>query len=122
MSAAVGEDWLQNRRIVWLWPAASLAVLVGWLVVRGVPGELLAAGGFAVAGVLCVGNAVRCRRAHCVATGPLYLVAAGLFLARATGAAIPAGWIIGGVALGTVLACVPELLGTRYYGAARRAP
>src|SRR6185295_11380783 len=91
-TVSLGEDWLQNHRVVWLWPAASLAVLGGWLVVSGAPGDLLAADGLAVAGGLCIGNAIRCRRVHCVVTGPLYLVAAGLFLGRAGGAAMPAAW------------------------------
>jgi len=120
-TVSLGEDWLQNHRVVWLWPAASLAVLGGWLVVSGAPGDLLAADGLAVAGGLCIGNAIRCRRVHCVVTGPLYLVAAGLFLGRAGGAAMPAAWIVGGAALGTALAFVPELFGKRYFGTAPRA-
>ena len=114
-----GKDWLRNARVAWLWPAALLTVVVGWLVVSGPRGDLLGAAGFAVGGILCIGNALRCRRAHCTATGPLYLVAALLFLVRAGGSNIPAGCIVAGAAVGTALAFVPEVLGSRYLG---RAP
>src|SRR5439155_11405782 len=77
---ACGEDWLRDRSVAWLWPAAFLTVLVGWLLVGGAPGDVLGSAGFGVAGALCVGNAARCRRVHCRVTGPLYLVAALLFL------------------------------------------
>ncbi len=117
-----GEDWLSNRRVAWLWPAAFFTVLVGRLLVPGPPGDVLAAAGFAVAGGLCVGNASRCRRVHCAVTGPPYLVAALLFLGCARGAAIPAGWIVAGTVVGTALAFVPELLGKRYFDAAPQAP
>jgi hypothetical protein len=120
MPGPCGDDWLQNRRIAWLWPAAFLTVLVGGLVVSGSFGDLLTAAGFAVAGSLCIGNAVRCRRVHCAVTGPLYLVAAGLFLGRAGGVAMPAAAIGAGAIVGTALAFVPELLGKRYFGAVRR--
>ena len=115
---ASGADWLRNGRVAWLWPAAMLTVVVGWVMVPGIRGDILGAAGFAFAGLLCIGNAVRCRRAHCTATGPLYLVAAGLFLARAAGADIPAAWIVAGAAIGTALAFVPEALGWRYLGRA----
>src|SRR5262249_8470478 len=81
---------------------------------------VLAAGGFGVAGALCVGNAIHCRRVHCVVTGPLYLLAAALFGARSAGFAIPSGWIIVGAAIGTALAFVPEWLGRRYFASRPR--
>jgi len=109
---------LRNRRVAWLWPAALLVAMVGWLLVPGGPGDVLAAAGFAGAGGLCVGNAARCRRVHCAVTGPLYLVAAVLFLLRGGGAVVPGGWIVAGAAVGTVLAFVPEWLGKRYFTAA----
>ncbi len=107
-------DWTQDRRVSWLWPAAFALVGTGWLAVADPAGSLLAATGFAVAGALCVGNAVHCRRAHCVVTGPLYLVAAILFVARVAGAAVPGGLIVAGSIAGTIVAHVPEWLGTRY--------
>jgi hypothetical protein len=112
------KDWLRNHRVAWLWPAAFLAVLVGWLLVPGGPGDMLAAAGYAVAGGLCVGNTARCRRVHCAVTGPLYLVAALLFLGRAGGAATPAGWIVVATVVGTALAFMPEAFGKRYFESA----
>jgi hypothetical protein len=108
------NDFLRSRRTAWLWPAAFGTVAAGWLVLPPTAGALVAAGGFAVAGALCVANAVHCRRTHCVATGPIYLVAAVLFVTRAAGADMPAGWIVVGAALGTVLAYTPEWLGRPY--------
>ena len=109
-------DWARDRRVSWLWPAAFGVVGVGWLVVPDPWGALLAAGGFAAAGGLCVGNTLRCQRTHCAITGPLYLVAALLFLARAGGVSVPASLIVVVAAVGTVVAFVPEWLGTHYLG------
>ncbi|HWP64337.1 MAG TPA: mercuric transporter MerT family protein [Candidatus Limnocylindria bacterium] len=122
MSTTVGHasrddgcrDWVRDRRVSWVWPAAFVAVGVGWLLVPGTAGSLLAAGGFAVAGALCVGNALRCRRVHCVITGPLYLLAAALFLARGGGRDVPEGWVVAGAIVGTAAAFVPEWLGRGY--------
>ena len=111
------RDLLSTPRVAWLWPAAFLTSLAGCLLVPGLGGDLLAAAGFAVAGGLCVANAARCRRVHCTVTGPLYLVAALLFVARAGGTAIPSGWIVAGAAAGTALAFTPELLGKQYFEA-----
>jgi mercuric ion transport protein len=112
------SDWVRDRRVSWVWPAAFGAVTVGWLLIPGEAGSLLGAAGFAVAGTLCVGNAIHCRRLHCAVTGPLYLLAAALFGARAAGVAIPSGWIIGGTAVGFV----PEWLGRHYFELPRVAP
>src|SRR5713226_6596923 len=113
-TTATACDLLQDRRVSWLWPAAFIGVGTGWLVIPDPWGALLAAAGFALAGGLCVGNALRCRRMHCAITGPLYLVAALLFLARADGLHLPASLIVGGAVFGTVSAFVPEWRGTRY--------
>ena len=109
-------DWARDRRVSWLWPAAFGVVGAGWLVVPDPWGALLAGAGFAVAGALCVGNTLRCQRAHCGITGPLYLVAAILFLARAGGVSVPASVILVVAVVGTIIAFVPEWLGTRYLG------
>ena len=109
-------DWARDRRVSWLWPAAFGVVGAGWLVVPDPWGALLAGAGFAVAGALCVGNALRCQRAHCAITGPLYLVAALLFLTRAGGVSVPASLIVVVAVVGTIVAFVPEWLGTRYLG------
>ncbi len=113
----VSSDWLRHRRVSWLWPAAFALAGVGWLFVPRAAGALLAAAGFAVAGGLCVANAVHCRRMHCAVTGPLYLVAALLFVTRAAGSDIPGGWIVAGAGVGTTLAFIPEWFGTLYFDA-----
>jgi mercuric ion transport protein len=109
------SDWLRDRRLSWLWSAAFILVGAGWLAVPGVAGALISAAGFVLAGGLCVVNAVSCRRVHCAFTGPLYLVAAALFLARAAGWDAPAALIIAGAIAGTGFAFVPEWLGKRYF-------
>ncbi len=114
---AASSDWLRDRRVSWLWPAAVVLAGVGWLLVRGAAGTLLTAAGFAVAGGLCIANAIHCRRVHCALTGPLYLVAALLFVTKAGGWNIPGGWIVAGAGVGTALACVPEWLGKLYFPA-----
>ena len=114
---AASSDLLRDRRVSWLWPAAFVLAGVGWLLVPGAAGALLAAAGFAVAGSLCVANAVHCRRVHCAVTGPLYLVAALLFVAKAGGWNIPGGWIVAGAGMGTAVAFVPEWLGKLYLDA-----
>jgi mercuric ion transport protein len=112
----IRADWLGDRRVSWLWPAALAGTIAGWLVVPGAAGALLAAGSLAVAGALCVGNAIRCRRVHCAVTGPLYLLCALLFLAKAGGWEAGGGWIVAAAAAGTVIAYVPEWAGKRYVG------
>jgi mercuric ion transport protein len=109
-------DWARDRRVSWLWPAALGVVGAGWLVVPDPWGALLAAAGFALAGALCVANTLRCQRAHCAITGPLYLLAALLFLGRAGGVSVPASVIVAIAVVGTIIAFVPEWLGTRYLG------
>jgi hypothetical protein len=89
---------------------------VGWLAVPEPTGSLLAATGFGVAGGLCVGNAARCRRTHCIVTGPLYLLAVLVLLSRVVGAlVVPAGLIVATSIVGTILAYIPEWLGLRYF-------
>ncbi len=116
MTSVAACDWLQDRRVFWLWPAAFVVVSVGWLGVPDPAGALLAAAGFTLAGALCTGNALHCRRTHCAITGPLYLVAAGLFAGRAFGLGIPATLVVVGAVAGTVLAFVAEWRGSRYLG------
>src|SRR2546428_8943884 len=98
---AASSDWLRDRRVSWLWPSAFVLAGVGWLLVPGATGPVLAAAGFAIAGSLCVANALQCRRVHCAVTGPLYLVAALMFVAKAGGGSIPGGWIVAGGGGGT---------------------
>jgi len=118
MNSVAACDWLQDRRVFWLWPAAFVVVGVGWLGVPDPEGALLAAAGFILAGALCTGNALHCLRTHCAITGPLYLVAAGLFAGRAVGLGIPAALIVIGAVVGTILAFVAEWHGSRYLGSA----
>lgn len=108
-------DWAANRRLVWLWPAAFALALAGWLIVGGTSGDVLAVVGFAAAGLLCVGNAMHCRRVHCAFTGPLYLIAAALFVARLAGLGISPALIIALALAGSVAAFVPEWWGRRYF-------
>ncbi len=74
---------------------------------------------FAVMGIACVVNAVRCGRVHCYFTGPFLLLLATGSLLRGLGLVSlgPKGWQwLGLVALigSTVLLTVPERPGGRY--------
>jgi len=108
------NDLLRGWRTAWLWLVAFGTVAAGWLVLPPRAGALVAAGGFTVAGALCFANALHCHRTHCLITGPLYCLAALLFVARAVGAAVPGGMIIVASIVGTILAFVPEWFGMRY--------
>lgn len=111
-------DWAANRRFAWLWPAAFGVAVLGWLVVPGGTGDALAAAGLAVAGGLCVGNAMHCRRVHCAFTGPLYLLAAALFAGRLAGLTVHPALIVALAVVGSVIAFVPEWRGKRYFARA----
>lgn len=109
------SDWVRDRRVSWLWPTAFVAVGVGWLAVTEPVGLLLTAAGFALAGALCAANAARCRRTHCIVTGPLYLLATLVLLSRVVGGVtMPVGYIVAASVVGTLLAYLPEWLGLRY--------
>jgi mercuric ion transport protein len=116
MNGGAACDWIQDRRVSWLWAAAFIVVAVGWLSVPDPVGAFLAAAGFMLAGALCTGNALHCRRTHCAITGPLYLIAAGLFIGRAYGLGVPAAAIVLGAVAGTGIAFIPEWYGARYLG------
>lgn len=70
-------------------------------------------------GVACVVNARRCRRVHCFATGPFFLLLAVLSLLYGIHA-LPLGaqgwqWLGGTLLIGSVvLCCVPEWLFGKY--------
>ncbi|MGH7542649.1 MAG: hypothetical protein ACREK7_01810 [Gemmatimonadota bacterium] len=72
---------------------------------------------FLMIGLTCTVNALRCGRLHCLATGPLFLVAALLYGLVGAGL-LPEGWvgeIGGGLLVGVALAYGAELLlGRRY--------
>lgn len=58
---------------------------------------------FGASGVMCVVNAVRARRFHCMYTGPIYLVGAATTILRGVGAtSLPWAWIGAGVFFGVV--------------------
>jgi hypothetical protein len=75
---------------------------------------------FTVAGAGCASNARRCGRTHCHATGPLYLGLAAIAALMGLGA-LDWGWNVVGIAIavGTVIAFVPELFGLRYLRGSR---
>jgi hypothetical protein len=70
-------------------------------------------------GIACIANAIRCRRVHCYATGPFFLIMAvaallyGLGIVR-LGAS---GWNLIGLTIligGIALCCVPEFFLGKY--------
>ena len=75
-----------TRLLFWLpWLAIMIGIFIG-----GVTRTVLWTSGFGIAGIMCLLNARRCGRRHCVYTGPLYLLAALAALLHGTGA-LPLG-------------------------------
>lgn len=107
---------MTSRAGLWLWGLPGLLLLVGALWARARAPLWTVA--FVVAGAACVVNASRCGRAHCHVTGPLYLGLAVVSVLIGAGVASWSWWWVGAACLGgTLLAYMPEFLGTRYVGA-----
>jgi hypothetical protein len=71
-------------------------------------------------GALCLWNAARCRRVHCLFTGPFFLAMAAIVLLAGLGVVSlgAGGWrILTATVLvgGAVLWCVPEMILGRYW-------
>ena len=96
-----------------IWCACGAAFGAGFSVARWRPALWIA--GLGVAGVLCVANAVRCRRLHCYITGPVFLAGALLSALNAAGVThIPwmkLGW---GVVIGAAVGMIIEALAGKY--------
>ncbi len=128
-AAATGpaSDLLSSRRttilVYWI---PSLAI--GASGILGASEPLLTAVwafGFAVMGVACAVNALRCRRVHCYFTGPFLLLVAAASLLHGLGVVSlgPAGWQWLGVlgVVGTaVFLVVPERIWGTYAGREKR--
>jgi hypothetical protein len=72
-------------------------------------------------GAMCVWNAARCRRLHCIITGPFFLLMAAIVMlvgfrvvsfGTGTWNIVDGVMVVGGVGL----CCVPELIWGRYFG------
>jgi len=96
-----------------VWCACAAALVAGFSAARWRP--VLWIAGLSVAGVLCVANAVRCRRLHCYITGPVFLAGALLSALNAAGVThIPwmrLGW---GVVIGAAAGMIIEALAGKY--------
>lgn len=121
------RDLLSDRRTTVLayWVPALAIALTGLL---GASEPLLTGVwtlGFAVMGIACVVNALRCGRVHCYFTGPFLLILAAASLLHGLGVVSlgASGWQwVGLVAVGgaAVLLFVPERLWGRYAARAKR--
>lgn len=75
---------------------------------------------FLCAGMLCVGNALSCRRVHCTFTGPLYLLTGLIAVAKGLGwLSLSWSWLWIAATAGTVLAFIPEWAGKLYWSNTR---
>jgi hypothetical protein len=100
----VGARWART-----VWCALAIVALVGAFAPAA--RALLWTASFAVSGILCLVNAIRSRRFHCMYTGPIYLAGAVATLARASGlVAWPWAWIGCSVLVGVLGALVWERL------------
>jgi len=113
------RDLLHVRHVArFLWDFPKVLMLIGlglfwrWPNVSGALWTI----GFFWMGASCVANSIICRRAHCVFTGPLYLLlgltGAGILMNR-----IPVSWVYVWVAygIGRLLAHIPEWRGKVYF-------
>lgn len=119
-SAGAGADSDQRRdllAVAWargLWALAVAMGVVGAFFELGRP--MLWSLGFGLGGTLCVVNALRSRRLHCIVTGPVFLAGAIASALRWSGLfETPRVLVGGGVLLGTVLPCLAEFLSGRTY-------
>ncbi len=103
-----------------LWGASLVAFAAGSLLPG--PRPVLWTLALAVAGSLCVANAVRCGRLHCHITGPLFLIAAVVSILRGFEIVAWSWNRIGAViALGTAFAYLLECFVGRYVRRNERA-
>jgi hypothetical protein len=108
--ATSGDRDLGSRRwAVLVWAVCVVVVVAGVVLKPMRPWAWT--GGFGVSGALCVANAVRSGRLHCVFTGPILLIGAVLTVARAMGW-LTVGWraIGGGVLVAVVVALAFEVV------------
>lgn len=115
------NDLLAGRfaTIAIYWLPIAVLVASGFFAIGNAPRTVIWAVALITMGVGCLVNALRCGRIHCYATGPFFLLMAGvavLYGFRITPLGTH-GWntislvtLIGGIAL----YCVPELLFGRY--------
>ena len=108
MSGAVAPRDLVSRP--WAratWCGLALVAVLGALISDARPVLWVVA--FGASGIMCVANAVRSRRFHCMYTGPIYLAGAVATVLRAAGVlSLSWAWIGGGVLLGVSAALAWE--------------
>jgi hypothetical protein len=89
------------------WCALALVAVIGFVVPQLRPVLWIVA--FGASGLMCVANAIRSRRFHCMYTGPIYLAGAVATVLRAAGLiSLSWMWIGGGVSVGVVGALIWE--------------
>lgn len=85
-----------------VWAVGAILIAIGFVWDAGrAPSWAVA---FGTSGVLCVANAIRSRRFHCMLTGPIFLVGAVLVTLRALHAIALSWSSIGGGVVGAVVA------------------
>ena len=106
---AASRDLVARPWALGIWYGLALFALLG-LLLRDLRPFIWTAS-FGVSGLLCVVNAVRSRRFHCMYTGPIFLAGVAATVLRATGAIeLPWGLIGGFVFVGVVGALAWERL------------
>lgn len=118
-SASNAQDLLGRKGTAFLLWGLPILLLAGgflWPEGRGIPWSVA----FLWIGGSCLANAIRCRRAHCLVMGPLFLLL-GLASVLKTAGLLSIPWAYVGRTAGIVLvlAFLPECLGKKYFGKGR---
>lgn len=91
MAGATRDD-LVERKARWIVWGVPYAVILAGIFTPADVRAWLWTGAFTVAGMACLLNAARCRRAHCYFTGPLFLILAVASVLEGTGI-LSVGWV-----------------------------
>lgn len=103
------SDLTKNKIAMSIWLLSGI-LIIGSIFIKSEYQPLTAFSGFVIAGVLCILNALQCKRFHCIFTGPLFLILAIVSIL----CLIPYGIIVAIFIIGVLIFHIPEWLGKKY--------
>ena len=115
------RDLIPNRKAAFFLWGLPIILYLGGFFLPGVRG-ILSSIAFLWIGGACLANALRCRRAHCVLMGPLFLIL-GLVSILNTVDLVSIPWRYMGRTAGVVviLSFLPEWFGKKYFSGKSRS-
>ena len=103
-----------NTTAILLWGLPILLLASGFLWPGGQ--DVLWIVGFLWIGGACLTNAIRCRRAHCILLGPLFMILGLISLMNTIGVlSIPWSYIGRAAGAGALFSFLPEFFGKMYF-------